>query len=134
MQCRNPAAVRPSMLLPERVVRALSLSLAIAMAAFVLVGARKVGEMGSVPGPYIDKIVHGVYYGIMAILFDRGLGGRLPIAAMAIAIAVGGADEAHQMTVATREASVFDWIADVTGAVLLTLLWRAGRRAGRRRT
>jgi len=122
------------MLLPERVVRALSLSLAIAMAAFVLVGARNVGEMGSVPGPYIDKIVHGVYYGIMAILFDRGLGGRLPVVAMAIAIAVGGADGAHQMAVATREASVFDWIADVTGAVLLTLLWRAGRRAGRRRT
>lgn len=122
------------MLLPERVVRALSLSLAIAMATFVLVGARKVGEVGSVPGPYLDKIVHGVYYGIMAILVDRGFGGRLPVVAMAIAIVVGGADEVHQMSLATREASIFDWIADVTGAVLLTLLWRAARRAGRRRT
>jgi len=122
------------LLLPERVVRALSLSLAIAMAAFVLVGASTVGEMGSVPGPYIDKIVHALYYGVMAILVDRGLGGRLPVVAMAIAIAVGGADEIHQMSIPTRDASVFDWMADVTGAVVLTLLWRAARRAGRRRT
>jgi VanZ family protein len=122
------------MLLPERVVRALSLSVAIAMAAFVLVGARKVGEVGSVPGPYLDKVVHALYYGVMAILFDRGLGGRLPVVAMAIAIAVGGADEIHQMSVPTRDASALDWVADVTGAVVLTLLWRAARRAGGRRT
>ena len=122
------------MLLPERVVRALSLSVAIAMAAFVLIGARKVGEVGSVPGPYLDKIVHALYYGAMAVLVDRGFGGRLPVVAMAIAIAVGGADEIHQMSVPTRDASVFDWMADLTGAVVLTLLWRAARRAGRRRT
>ena len=122
------------MLLPERLVRVVSLSLAIGMAAFVLAGARQVGEMGSVPGPYVDKLVHAVYYGIMAILVDRGFGGRLPVVAMAIAIAVGGADEIHQMSVPMREASLLDWLADVTGAVLLTLLWRAGRRAGRRRT
>jgi VanZ family protein len=122
------------MLLPERVFRALCLSAAIAMALFVLVGARKVGEVGSVPGPYLDKIVHGLYYGVMAVLVDRGFGGRLPVVAMAIAIAVGGADEVHQMSVPGREASVADWIADVMGAVVLTLLWRAARRAGRRRT
>jgi VanZ family protein len=122
------------MLLPERLVRAVSLSLAIGMAAFVLVGARKVGEVGSVPGPYFDKLVHAVYYGIMAVLVDRGFGGRLPVVAMAIAIAVGGADELHQMSIPTREASMLDWLADVTGAVVLTVLWRAARRAGRRRT
>jgi len=122
------------MLLPERIVRALALSLAIAMAAFVLLGARQVGEMGSIPGPYLDKLVHATYYGVMAILLERSFGGRLPVLAIAIAIAVGAADEIHQMSVPTRDASVFDWMADVIGAVLLTLLWRAARRAGRRRT
>jgi hypothetical protein len=122
------------MLLPERVVRALAFSVAIVMAAFVLVGARTVGEMGSIPGPYLDKLVHGTYYGVMAILFDRGFGGRLAVVAMAIAIAVGAADEIHQISVPMREASVFDWMADVAGSVVFTLLWRAARRAGRRIT
>ena len=132
----NPRFPRahPSMLLPERVVRALALSVAITMAAFVLFGAQQAGEVNPVPGPYFDKLVHAAYYGVMAILVDRGLGGRLPIIAMAAAIVVGAADEIHQLDVPGREASVYDWAADVVGAVVFTLLWRAARRAGRRRT
>ena len=124
----------PPMLLPERVVRVLALSIAIVMAAFVLFGAQQAGQANPVPGPYFDKLVHAAYYGVMAILVDRGLGGRLPIIAMVAAIVVGAADEIHQLDVPGREASVFDWAADVVGAVVFTLLWRAARRAGRRRT
>ena len=122
------------MLLPEPVVRALALSVAAAMAAFVLLGAREVGQVGLFPGPYLDKVIHATYYGVMAILVDRGFGGRVPVLAMAAAIAVGAADEVHQLSVPLREASAYDWAADIVGAVVFTLLWRAARRAGRRRT
>jgi hypothetical protein len=121
------------MLLPERLVRAVALCVAAGMAAFVLVGAKEVGEAGLVSGPYYDKVVHATYYGLMAILVDRGFGGRLPVLAMLVAIAVGAADEIHQLSVPLREASVADWAADILGAVVFTLLWRAVWRAARRR-
>ena len=147
LRCSSPAAVRSPaaynetgfrlplvlpMILPERVVRAVALSTAALMAAFVLLGARQVGQVGLFPGPFLDKIAHATYYGLMAMLVERGLGRRLPIVAIAVAIAVGAADEVHQIDVPLRTASVFDWMADIAGAVLFTLLWRAARRAGRR--
>ncbi|SRR5581483_1032951 len=89
---------------------------AVFMAAALFVGAKKVGELHLFPEPY-DKLAHFVYYGIMCLLLVTALGRRWRWLAVAIVAAVGAADEIHQIYVPGRDASVFDWTADLLGAV-----------------
>ena len=72
------------MMTRETLIRTLALAAGAAMAAFVLVGARAVGQLALFPGPYLDKLAHATYYGIMAALFDRGFGLRRPLLAVAL--------------------------------------------------
>lgn len=99
-------------------------------AAFILL-------MTSVPGsdiPHIsflnfhasDKIVHGTMYGIFAWLAARSLvrGGRPvrdAILLVVVGIAIfGGLDEWHQQFIPGRSMDLFDWMADVSGALIGT--------------
>jgi hypothetical protein len=129
----DPVRTPDRVTLPETPLRLLLLGTAAAMAAFVLLGARQVGQVGWFPGPVYDKLVHGTYYGVMAVLLDRGLARHRPVLAIALAIAVGAADELHQLDVPLRDASAFDWLADIAGVLLATTLWRWGRAARRAR-
>ncbi len=79
-----------------------------------------------------DKLIHAGAYAVMAWLFwstwNRALAGNinlLAILAIVFCSAYGVSDEWHQSFVQGRDASVYDWLADTSGAFLLTLLlWK----------
>ena len=111
-------------------IRGGCLAAAFFMAAALFVGAKKVGELHLFPEPY-DKAAHFVYYGIMCLLLVTGLGRKWRWLAVAIVAAVGAADEIHQIYVPGRDASVFDWLADLLGAVFAAI---AGKALNREKT
>jgi len=83
-----------------------------------------------------DKLIHAAAYALMALLFWNT--GRIHVTAHSqftleklLLVTVifcglyGASDEWHQSFVAGRDASLFDWLADTLGALLLTLtLWK----------
>lgn len=102
---------------------------ALAWAVAVLWLGGRPGVAGpDVPG--LDKVVHFVLYGLLGVLAGWGWqrAGSVPraLVVMALACAVGAADELHQRRVPERTADPFDFMADAAGVVL-------GFAAGRRR-
>ncbi len=79
-----------------------------------------------------DKLIHASVYAVMTWLFWDALKltlsdriGLLAILTIVFCSAYGGSDEWHQSFVQGRDASVYDWLADTAGAILLTgLLWK----------
>jgi VanZ family protein len=80
----------------------------------------------TVPGSELvwDKLAHAATYALLAWLCLRAThGGYEPlrpwpaVAALAIALAHGALAELAQQTVATRQASFGDWLADALGAL-----------------
>src|SRR5687768_9952955 len=80
---------------------------------------------------HMDKIFHFIeYFGFAALLWfavakdkfwDFKI--RLAIAVFLIAAAYAGSDEIHQKFVVGRNASIYDWFADVAGILgMLTLM------------
>ena len=85
-----------------------------------------------------DKTLHAVEYGVLGILCYRAFRGAagawaaaraLPLAIL-VALLYGLTDEVHQAFVPHREADVWDWVADGTGAVLITWAWHRLSRGG----
>lgn len=76
--------------------------------------------------PCDDKVMHLVAYAMMGILAARWIRQekqeisplRLRILALAFTILYGMSDEIHQAFVPDRSASVMDWLADGTGALI----------------
>ncbi|MBL8951355.1 MAG: VanZ family protein [Myxococcaceae bacterium] len=68
-----------------------------------------------------DKVIHGVEYGVLAALLLRAT--RNPQLSLLMAGLYGVSDEVHQLYVPGRSASVYDAIADVTGAGIVCSLW-----------
>jgi VanZ family protein len=82
------------------------------------------------PFPGDDKVVHAGAYAVLGGLLRVAIGRTGP--AIALAAAYGASDEFHQAFVPGRDADVFDWFADVAGAVLgAALAARATRRPWR---
>ncbi|NWF39173.1 VanZ family protein [Mariprofundus sp. NF] len=83
-----------------------------------------------------DKFIHAGAYALMAFLFWRAgwiyvsdyarfTPAFLAFSAVLFAALYGASDEWHQSFVAGRDASFLDWLADLFGALLLTLtLWK----------
>lgn len=83
-----------------------------------------------------DKFIHAAAYALMALLFWRAgrryiaqstgfTRGALALVCICFCALYGASDEWHQSFVAGRDASFFDWLADLSGALLLTLtLWK----------
>lgn len=92
--------------------------------------------LGSRPGvagpdvPGLDKVAHFMIYGILGSLAGWGWrhAGNVPraLVVIALACAVGAADELNQRRVPARTADPLDFMADAAGVVL-------GFAAGRRR-
>lgn len=90
--------------------------------------------------PHVDKIVHFCEYGMLGLLLGRAMGlARLGkrywfIFALSLLLgaSVGVADETYQGTVAGREKSVADFIADVTGLVAASIVLRLWATRGAR--
>lgn len=72
-----------------------------------------------------DKVIHLVLYGILAWLAMRGRAAGPPAAWIIwlLCVAYGASDEAHQLFVPGRFASVWDLAADALGALLAVLLY-----------
>jgi VanZ family protein len=98
-----------------------------------------------VPGTFFlkDKIAHAVEYAGLGWLVHRAVLGTWPAAGaftrvfgslLAIAL-FGVADEVYQAGTPGRDSSIFDWLADLLGASLGSLLGlaRESRRVRRRR-
>jgi len=91
-----------------------------------------------------DKIIHAAAYAVMAFLFWQagkswmycrgGIQWRL-LAAMCVLFCAffGLSDEWHQSFVMGRDASFFDWLADMIGALLLTIVLQKREFALQRR-
>ncbi len=93
--------------------------------------------------PSIDKVVHGLLYGVFAVLIFQavrwpGLPGLTASRALAVvgALAVfGTADETHQAFIPGRSMEALDAVMDTAGAALgLAVLagWKRGRALGSR--
>jgi len=113
--------------------RIISVVIATLMAVFVFAGAQTVASVPLFPAP-LDKVAHFVYYGVMAMLFVHGIGGRWWWLALIATVLVGAGDEWHQSAVAGRDASVWDFLADVLGATLLIYLYHARRLSREQRS
>lgn len=79
-----------------------------------------------------DKVVHLLIFGTLAVLIFRSFrnSGAIFLRENAVFLAIaatllyGAFDEFHQIFVPGRTASVWDWAADLTGALLLVLLYK----------
>jgi VanZ family protein len=82
-----------------------------------------------------DKVLHGVEYGILALLCYRAFrwAAGPAVARQAVVLAIvaasvyGLTDEVHQAFVPLRESDWQDWLADTTGAVIGAVSWRSLR-------
>lgn len=63
-----------------------------------------------------DKILHFLEFGLFYLLAWKAFRRHRYIFAFLLAAFYAGSDEFHQIFVATRDASIFDWLADITGA------------------
>ena len=87
-------------------------------------------------GRHLDKVVHGIVYGILSVLayrsFDRN-GSRWPAAlAFLLALLVSLADEGFQALGTRRTADRFDLVADAAGAFTGSMVMHlAPRRTAR---
>ncbi len=93
--------------------------------------------LSSIPGKSIsdfkwlseDKLLHLIEYTIFGILVTRAFTfrmtqqGKIFLIAFLIAGIFGALDEAYQNLIPGRESSYADWIADLVGAALGSLLY-----------
>ncbi|HEY3412652.1 MAG TPA: VanZ family protein [Armatimonadota bacterium] len=98
--------------------------------------------LSSVPNPPIlgpmemnDKIKHVALYSAFAALVSRAVAARerrlflIAVWTVALVAVYGATDEYHQRFTPGRSGDAFDWMADVAGAVLVSLtlpLWFRG--------
>ncbi len=79
--------------------------------------------------PYGDKLLHGLLYGVMALLLNYGLnfkskkifGFNLQIGAM-IVLTFAGLEEITQYWLPSRTCDFFDFVADTVGVTLFSLI------------
>ena len=92
----------------------------------------------SIPGVFIpvvgfrfaDKVVHLVMYGVLGFLMCRAMDNstgtarlRAFLGAFLFCVAMGAADEWHQLYIPGRTAEVADWMADSTGGLVGAATW-----------
>ena len=105
------------------------------MAALLFLAADKAGQIPLLP-ELPDKLVHFCYFGVMALLLAYGLGRRWFWIVLIAVPLIGALDEWHQFYVPGRDASAYDWVADVAGATVAVYAYyrgiaRKNRAAGR---
>ena len=94
-----------------------------------------------IPSFYLsDKLIHGIEYAIFGALVFHAIKDsprtadttrKIVILSILIVIFYGISDEFHQSYVPSRDASFFDFVADVVGGsigIFLTLAWKTRKR------
>jgi VanZ family protein len=92
-------------------------------------------SMSTLPVPemgirLMDKILHAVAFGILAFALSfyfplqawKKRPWRSALLVVLITASYGAIDEFHQSFVPGRDMSVFDWLADITGATVVMLV------------
>ncbi|MGI5097280.1 VanZ family protein [Treponema socranskii] len=106
------------------------MSIVVALSIFMLSSRSKLPLPDSTLFPGMDKVLHAFAFGCFAFSFSYWLGrdmwkSKPAVCVLIVCIAAacyGASDEIHQMFVPGRDASVYDWIADCTGALAASLL------------
>jgi hypothetical protein len=102
------------------------MSIGIAVAIFLLSAQSKLPIPPSISFPGLDKLLHACAFGGLAFAlsfwFSADAWSAKPLKyamfVCCIAACYGVSDEIHQIFVPGRDASIYDWFADCTGAVL----------------
>ena len=105
------------------------MSICIAVTIFILSAQSKLPIPETVSFSGLDKFLHACAFGSFAFTLsywfstDKWLGKPLKYCTIVCCIVAcyGISDEVHQIFVPGRDASIYDWFADCTGAVLTTL-------------
>jgi len=90
------------------------------MALIFFLSSQPGSEVG-IPAPW-DKLAHFAEYALLSFLLFKATGSAK--AAFVISALYGASDEVHQAFVPGREASLFDWLADLAGALAVALTTR----------
>ena len=106
------------------------ISICIAVVIFLLSAQSKLPIPETVSFPGLDKFLHACAFGSLAFTLsywfstDKWLGEPLKYCTIVCCIVAcyGISDEIHQIFVPGRDASLYDWFADCTGAVLAVCL------------
>jgi VanZ family protein len=115
----------------KKFIRGGCIAAAFFMAAILFLAADKTGQvplLQDIP----DKLVHGVYFSVMALLLAHGVGRTWWGIPMLLVPLIGALDEWHQLYVPGRDGSVWDWVADAigTGAALYLYVRATARKTG----
>ena len=77
--------------------------------------------------PPVDKLVHFLYFGTFT--FAIVMSNIMPLKYVAIlAVALGAADELHQILLPGRMPGIDDWLADCFGAVTVVCIFSVARK------
>lgn len=79
--------------------------------------------LGEPPFAHVDKVMHMAEFGLFLLLAWQATGKRLALAWL-LTLAFAGSDELHQAFIPARDASFYDFIADLIGASFMALLIR----------
>ena len=115
------------------------MSICIAVAIFLLSAQSKLPIPETVSFHGLDKLLHACAFGSLAFAASYWVSAnkwlekplRYSVFVCCIVACYGISDELHQIFVPGRDASVYDWLADCTGAVLavgLRLCWTVFNR------
>ena len=105
-------------------------SIGIAVAIFILSAQAKLPIPETVSFRGLDKLLHACAFGTLAFTLSYWFAAdkwrtkpfRYFALVCLITACYGISDEVHQIFVPGRDASIYDWFADCTGAVLATLV------------
>jgi hypothetical protein len=104
----------------QRLLRLGALGVAVALPLCLWIGGAQPIAVGLVPAPW-DKGVHAAVFGVLALAVGYASGWRGwrgTALGFAVAVAVGGGDEWHQLLLPGRSAGLDDLAADIFGAAL----------------
>ncbi|MGY1489030.1 VanZ family protein [Methylobacillus pratensis] len=103
------------MITPER-LKYLALGMLILLVAGIFIGGEAPGAGSLFPPPW-DKVVHFFVFGTIGVLAGLAFL-RLPLVAVwIIVVALGAADELHQLFIEGRQAGLDDLLADALGGL-----------------
>jgi VanZ family protein len=105
---------------PQRIKRFALVALIILLAALFIGGHQPTA--GSLFTPPWDKVAHILFYGTIAALFSLAIPSLSLPSILLVSLAVGAADEIHQIFVPGRHAGLDDLAADFVGITLTLLL------------
>ena len=112
----------------QRALRLAAITAAVGLPMGLFYGGAQPVAVGLIPAPW-DKLAHVAVFAVLAgaIGYASGLrGARMWWLAFAVALAVGAADEWHQLSLPGRGPGWGDLLADAVGAALgaTALRWR----------